>query len=352
MSTLADTHACRDDVVRCAAQHLAASDHDRHRTLVTPFLHGGDDTGRRRCTAGGAHDLVPDADLLDTPATVRGHDQRVGWKALVRVPHHADVAVLLAQQHDQVVLHGVGVLVLVDQHVAEPVAVVLEHVGLGLEQLHGDGQQVVEVHRTGAVQAQLVLGVDLRDLAVVDVGRLLPVGVEVDAVVLGSGDGRVHRSRREPTGVDVEVAQHVRGETHRVGLVVDRERRGVTQPLGVATQDPHAGGVERRHPHLLGDRTDEPADALSHLGGGLVGEGDGQDLERRHTMLVDEMGDPVREHAGLAGAGSRDDEQGPLGVGHRLVLGGVEAFEQRIPHRRLVGRCSVGRHRSHTTWGI
>ena len=49
---------------------------------------------------------------------------------LVAVTHHADVAMPGSQQHDQLVLHNVGVLVLVDQHVLETLLVFLEYVGI------------------------------------------------------------------------------------------------------------------------------------------------------------------------------------------------------------------------------
>ena len=50
---------------------------------------------------------------------------------------------------DQDVLRVVGVLVLVDQHVAEPPPVVLGDVGEGLEQVDRRHDQVVEVERVG-----------------------------------------------------------------------------------------------------------------------------------------------------------------------------------------------------------
>ena len=45
-------------------------------------------------------------------------------------------------------------------------------------------------------------------------------------------------------------------------------------------------------------------DPLLHLVGGLVGERDGEDLERAHAVVSDQVGDAVREHPGLAGPGS------------------------------------------------
>ena len=48
--------------------------------------------------------------------------------------------------------------------------------------------------------------------------------------------------------------------------------------LGLAAEDPDAGGVERGDPHGLGAAADKVLDPLPHFGGCLVGEGDGEDL--------------------------------------------------------------------------
>ena len=56
---------------------------------------------------------------------------------------------------------------------------------------------------------------------------------------------------------------------------------------------------------------DQSADPLLHLVGGLVGERDGQDLERRDALAPDQVGDAVGEHPGLARARAGDDQQRP-----------------------------------------
>ena len=133
---------------------------------------------------------------------------------------------------------------------------------------------------------------------------------------------------REPLGVEAEVADHVAGEADGVGLVVDRELRRVAEPVGVAAQDAHARRVERRHPHLLGHRADERRHPVLHLVGGLVGEGDGEDLERADALVADQVGDAVGEHPGLARPGAGHDEQRALGVGDGLGLDGVQPGER------------------------
>ncbi len=125
---------------------------------------------------------------------------------LVAVPHHHDVAVAAGQLDGQRVLHGVGVLVLVDQDVGEAVAVVLEDVGVLVEEADGVQQQVVEVHGVGRQHAPLVEVEDVGDAAVEDgdgggpeLGRALLAG-------LGLADLAEHRAGRQLLGVDVELA--------------------------------------------------------------------------------------------------------------------------------------------------
>src|SRR3546814_8382418 len=81
---------------------------------------------------------------------------------LIPVSHDADVAVGLGEEQDQLVLHRVGVLVLVDQHVLEAALVVLEQVWAALQELHGVAEQVVAVHGAGPEEPGSVLGVDVR----------------------------------------------------------------------------------------------------------------------------------------------------------------------------------------------
>ncbi len=196
---------------------------------------------------------------------------------LVRVSDDGDVVVAAGEQQDDLVLRLVRVLVLVDQDVLEALAVVVEHVGVVAEQADGVHQQVVEVHRPGLVQPSLVLGIDVGVLAVEDVLR---PGCDVgggEQLVLPQADQPVHAAGCEALGVEVQVADHVAREPHRVGLVVDRELAGIPERVGIGAQHPHARRVERAHPHRPGDRPDEGGDALAHLVGCLVGERDGED---------------------------------------------------------------------------
>ena len=91
---------------------------------------------------------------------------------------------LLREQLQPAVLGPVGVLVLVDQHVPEAPAVALAHLGKRLEQVHAAEQQVVEVHRVGAVQALLVEPVDVGGGLLEEALHLELVGLGVEQLVL------------------------------------------------------------------------------------------------------------------------------------------------------------------------
>ena len=68
--------------------------------------------------------------------------------------------------------------------------------------------------------------------------------------------------------------------------------------------------------------------ALAHFAGGLVGEGDGQDGRWRHTRCADEVGDAVRDHAGLAAARAGQDQERTFGMANGFTLLGIQPVEK------------------------
>ena len=98
------------------------------------------------------------------------------------------VAVLAGEQLQPPVLGVVGVLVLVDEHVAEAGRVALADLGEQLEHVDRADQQVVEVHRVHPVQLALVGAVHVGDRLLEERADHLAVGVGVAELVLGVGD--------------------------------------------------------------------------------------------------------------------------------------------------------------------
>src|SRR5262249_34732711 len=99
----------------------------------------------------------------------------------------------------------------------------------------------------------------------------------------------------------------------------------------------HAEGVEGRDQWRLGDsarRLEQSRHAVAHFLGGLIGEGDGENLARPHAVIQNEVRNAVRDDAGLAAAGAGQDEERTFGVLDGLALPGIELCEEIHSERR------------------
>ena len=228
----------------------------------------------------------------------------------------------------------VGVLVLVDQDVPEPAPICLGDIREVLQQMHRRHDQVVEVERVRLGKRTLVAPVRLGEHLFVRARS--PVGPRLrrHQLVLEVADLRRQRARRVALGVEVEVTPYQGHQPLRVVGVVDREGRPEAEGLGLGTQDAHAHRVERADPHRLGARADEGAHPLLHLAGGLVGEGDRQDLTRVRPAGGEQVGDPVGQHPGLARAGAGDDQQRRARRGRRPPAAAGSGRRAAPPHRQ------------------
>ena len=113
-------------------------------------------------------------------------------------------------------------------------------------------------------------------------------------------DLAVDAARREPLRVALQLLEALLHEPDLVGLVVDREVRAVAEPLRLAAEDAAARGVEGEDPERPAPvRAEQPLQALRHLAGRLVREGDREDLVRLRADGVDQVRDAVGEDARL-----------------------------------------------------
>ncbi len=275
--------------------------------------------------------LVADPHLLDGLERPIGHrDRRALDEALRIVADDREVAVLGREQLEPAVLGRVRVLVLVDEDVAEGLRVAVADLLEEREEVDRAEEEVVEVHRVGAVELALIALVDVGDGLLEEGADELAVVVGRAQLVLRVGDLDLHRPRREALRVDVEVVEDPLDQPPLVRRVVDRELARVAELVGVGAEHPRAGRVEGHDPHRPGRPADEELDALAHLLRGLVGERDGEDLVRARLLGAQQMGDAVREDAGLARAGPGEDEQRSLARDDGLALGLVEPVEKGV----------------------
>ena len=260
---------------------------------------------------------------------------------LVVVADAADVAAALRQETQPQVLDGVGVLVLVDQNVAEAALKAGEHVGVLAEKPQRFEQQIAEIDRVQRFQPRLIGGVERRAAPGGECRRFRWGNVlRIDAAVLPAVDGARQRPGRPALVVEVLRLQNLLQEPQLIVRIEDGEVRPKADEFGVHAQDFHADRMERAEPGHALMGAGEDADPLAHLARRLVGEGDGQDLVRPRPSRGDQMGDPGRQHPRLADAGAGKHEHRPVERLDRCELLGVEPSQVR---RKRPGRpCGSG----------
>ncbi len=255
---------------------------------------------------------------------------------LVVVADTAEVFRSLADQAQPEVLRHVGVLIFVDEHEAEALVVLPQHLRVIAEQPQRLDQEIAEVGGIEGLQSRLIGLVELDAASVREGGgfaRRHLVGGE--PAVLPAVDDRGEHASRPALLVDVFSGQKL---LEQPDLIVDIENREVgfqANQLGMPAQDLHADGMKGAEPrHSLDDLPDHGADAQLHLARGLVGEGDGENFSRARAAEREDVRDARGEHARLAGSGTGEHQQRPVERLDRLALLGVQPGE--------IGRRHVG----------
>lgn len=277
-------------------------------------------------------------DVLDpcaTPAVDR----------LVVVTDHHQAVAALGKNPQPGVLHGVGVLELVHQDMAEAPLVVLEHAGMVAPEVQGAQQQLGEVDHPGAGAGRLVGFVDLQHGGEEQVAAGLDV-LRPQALVLLPVDEPLGLARRPALLVEAEFADHPLDQALLVVAVEDLEVLAQPGLAPVRAQQAMGEAVEGADPHARRIDPEQLLDAVAHLRRRLVGEGHRQDAVGRGVLDLDQPGDPVHQHAGLARAGAGEDQLAAQRRGHGLALRVVEGVQQEgevVVHRGILpGRGKAG----------
>ncbi len=228
----------------------------------------------------------------------------------------------------------VRVLIFVDEHVAEAILILLQHVGIFAEQPQAFEQQIAEIGGVQNFQPLLIEPVELCALAIGEsssLARRHMCGIE--AAILPGIDLIGECARWPALVVDVLRLQNLLQQADLIVRIDDRERGLEADKLGMAAQNLGRDRVERAEPgHAFGDDAGEDADPLLHLPRRLVGEGDGEDLARVGAAGRENMGDPRRQNPRLAGAGPGEHEKRAIDRLDRRALLWIEPVE--IAQRR------------------
>ena len=153
---------------------------------------------------------------------------------LVVIAHAADVAMRLRQQPQPQVLGDVGILVFVDQDIAEPALVLVQHVAVRLEDRDDMQKKVAEVGGIQRAQPLLIGGVKLGPAVVV--GRRFRRWhlFRRPGAVLPGVDQPGQLARGPAFFVDVGGGYQLLEQTDLVVGIQNREVRLQPRQLGVA----------------------------------------------------------------------------------------------------------------------
>ncbi len=291
---------------------------------------------------------------------------------LVGVAHDQQVAPVAGQRPEQRHLRGVGVLVLVDDDVAELVA--QHRLVLGVA---GDQQRAV--HQLAVVEQ--VLRVEDLEVAREELGRRDPRGltvapadrrelVGVEAQHPGAGQHGLQLAGHAPgaqrgeqsawpadRGADVARHPHLRRRAQQqlpdAHVLLGRGHQGRRAPgqrlgrsdgaeperqrelavgclrvvlAGVGEREPAhqrvAERVERHRDRAVRRATEPRGDPRTQLLGRLAAERQHQHLVGAHPAALDPVDDGLDQRRGLAGAGAGEHEDGSaVVVDHRLLVG-------------------------------
>ena len=160
------------------------------------------------------------------------------------------------------------------------------------------------------------------DVGLIDLG-VLHVVFGREQVALGHRDTAHHVGGLVGLGVEIQLLDNLLDGGLRVVGVVDGETAGVAQLRAVAAQQTGEHRVESAHPDIPRLAANQFDNTLLHLAGSLVGEGQGQDVERVDAFLY-QVRYAVGQRACLAAAGAGDNHHRPLGALRRLALGFVQ----------------------------
>ena len=270
------------------------------------------------------------------PQQVGARGTGEGVDRLVRVADDAEVGAVAEPQLQQPVLEGRDVLELVDHEVPVLRAHPLPGDVLGVEQTGGEQQHVLEVDATALVLDLLVLVLDLGDGVGIQssregtLARRRAVALDAQLRRLAPLDLTGDLAHRTRTESDLRPLPRL-GDVPR--LVVEQPRRRTADEVGPEVPELRERlGVEGAH---HGPRRAEHPQAVPQFARGLRGEGEREHRAGRVDALLDAVGDPVRDGAGLAGSGAGEDADRSEERLGGVPLFGVESVEQAGAHRNV-----------------
>ena len=248
---------------------------------------------------------------------------------LVVIAHTAHIARPARQEAQPEILADIGVLILVHQKIAEAPVIKRQHIGIFGEDRQIVQQEIAEIAGIEDFQPLLVEPVEHISLAVRERPAVLLAQLfRAYAPVLPAIDEAGQMARRPALVVYPLGLEDLLDQAQLVIGIQDGEGGFQPHQLGMPAQNLRGDGVEGAKPgqplHCL---TDNGADTLLHLAGGLVGEGHREDFPRIGPACGKDMSKPGGQDARLAGACPREHENRPVSRLHSGALLCVQSLQ-------------------------
>ena len=197
------------------------------------------------------------------------------------------------------------------------------------DDLEAPQQQFGEVDDAQLVAAPLVQVVQADQLAARRVAAVLQVPGPATLVLLAV-DEALHLARYPALLVQALLLEQLAHQAMLVVAVKDLEVLGQAGFAPVPAQQAMGDAVEGADPERASRDVEQRLDAAAHLGGRLVGEGDGQQALGCQARFLDQPGRAVGQHAGLAAAGTREHQRRRERRAHGRALRRVERVEEGV----------------------
>ena len=192
------------------------------------------------------------------------------------------------------------------------------------EQLDGQEDQVVKVHRVVRLERALVVGVDNGGRLFLGVAGVFEGLGGQDQVVFPRADHVLDFI--DPVVARVLLLHDVGHQRFDVRFVKDRKTRLVAQPRMLLADDVEPQVVKRTHCQATALALFEQcADPFLHLARRLVGKGHGDDVLGADATVLDQVRDFAGNHAGFARARAGEHQKRAADVAHGFLLPGIES---------------------------
>ena len=246
---------------------------------------------------------------------------------LIVVAHHAQILIFGGQKADKLKLCSIGILVFIHHQIPEPFLVRLQHVGAGLEKFHGLYNEIIKVKSIVLFQLLLVFLVGKGNLFLSEIPHSVElIFLRAYELILCGGDGAHNRPLFVNFCINIQPLADILHQGLLVIGVIDCKIIAVSQAVNVSSQDSHTAGMKGTHPDALGAEAHQLVHTVPHLLRSFIGKGDRHDIPRVDSLFFYQVRNPVRQHSGLAGTCSRQDQHRPLCPKNRLLLLAVQCI--------------------------